>query len=373
MTVSRGPDGGTLPVRGPVLVVGSGLLGTSVGLALRRAGVEVWLADRDPAVVAAAAARGAGVAYDGGGAPALVVVAVPPAAAGTALLEQLRRHPDATVTDVTSVKARPLAAIAGAPDHARRTVGGHPMAGREVSGPDGARVDLLDDRVWVLTPLPDTDPDRLQQVRDLVVTCGAVPVQMSPESHDRAVALTSHAPQVLSSLLAARLADADPRYVQVSGQGLRDVTRIAASDPLLWTEILGANSAPVADVLDAVAADLDGVRAALRALSAEDGDGSARETVTDALQRGNDGRARVPGKHGGGAADYAVVPVMLADEPGQLALLFTAAGEAGFNLEDVRIDHVLGRPSGLVELSVRPESGPPLVAALRGLGFDVRA
>jgi prephenate dehydrogenase len=271
--------------------------------------------------------------------------------------------PNATVTDVTSVKAEPLAAAVAAGADAARVVGGHPMAGRETAGAGSARQDLFDDRVWVVAPLRQSDPQRVEEIRELALTCGAVPVVMTPEEHDRAVALTSHAPQVLSSLLAARLLDADPDAVAVSGQGLRDMTRIAGSDPDLWRAILGANAESVAGVLEAYARDLDDVITRLR----EQGD------VAEALERGVEGRQRIPGKHGAAATAYDLVPVIIRDEPGELGRLFVAAGDLDVNLEDVRIDHVLGKPSGLVELSVRPEVTARLVAGLRSLGFEVRA
>jgi prephenate dehydrogenase len=271
--------------------------------------------------------------------------------------------PNATVTDVTSVKAEPLAAAVAAGADAARVVGGHPMAGRETAGAGSARQDLFDDRVWVVAPLRQSDPQRVEEIRELALTCGAVPVVMTPEEHDRAVALTSHAPQVLSSLLAARLLDADPDAVAVSGQGLRDMTRIAGSDPDLWRAILSANAESVVGVLEAYARDLDDVITRLR----EQGD------VAEALERGVEGRQRIPGKHGAAATAYDLVPVIIRDEPGELGRLFVAAGDLDVNLEDVRIDHVLGKPSGLVELSVRPEVTARLVAGLRSLGFEVRA
>lgn len=355
----------TAPVEGPVLVVGSGLLGTSIGLALRRAGVHVWLDDSDPSVVAEAVALGAGEPLPKDGQPAIVVAAVPPGAAGQ-VMARACEFPGATVTDVTSVKARPLAEAMSAGGDPARIVGGHPLAGRELSGPGAARRDLFDDRVWVVCPGAAGDPARVQQVVDLAVTCGAVPVSMTPEEHDAAVAMTSHAPQVLSSLLAARLLDADAESIAVSGQALRDMTRIAASDPGLWQEILRANAASVADVLDELASDLRDVVADLRG-SAEAG------PLADALQRGNAGRSRVPGKHGAVATEYALIAVMLQDRPGELARLVVAVGDLDVNLEDIRIDHVLGKPSGLIELFVRPESEQSLEAGLRAMNFDVRS
>ena len=143
------------------------------------------------------------------------------------------------------------------------------------------------------------------------------------------------------------------------------MTRIAGSDPQLWRAILSANADSVAGVLEAFSDDLARVVSDLRS-----GDGAE---VASALTRGAEGRERVPGKHGDAATAYDVVTAIVKDEPGELARLFVAAGDLGINLEDVRIDHVLGKPSGLIELSVRPEVAGRLVDGLRSLGFDVRA
>jgi len=226
-------------------------------------------------------------------------------------------------------------------------------------------MDLFDDRPWVVTPLAGTRPERTQHVVDLATTCGALALVMDPDEHDRAVALTSHAPQVVSYLLAARLLEADDRAVSVSGQGLRDMTRIAASAPAMWQEILSTNAGSVADVLEAFGSDLSDFVAELRAGAGED--------ISEALLRGVQGRERIPGKHGDAATSYDVVSAVVKDEPGELARLFVAAGQLGVNLEDVRIDHVLGKPSGLIELSVRPEASARLREGLIDLGFDVRA
>ncbi|CAB4882348.1 unannotated protein [freshwater metagenome] len=201
-------------------------------------------------------------------------------------------------------------------------------------------------------------------------TCGAYSLEMTAVEHDRAVALVSHTPQLLSSILAAQLVAADDAYVRVAGQGLRDMTRIAGSDSGLWTDILGVNAAPVADVLDGILADLQQAVAALRAVAS--GDLDKVQVVTDELVSGARGRQRIPGKHGAVASAYSEVAVMLADRPGELGRLFTAVGETAVNLEDIRIEHVLGRQSGLVELAVRPESVGALEDALRTKGFDVR-
>lgn len=349
---------------GAVLVVGSGLIGASIGMGLRQHGVTVWLQDRDAGSLELACDRGAGVRQPSGGVPEVVIVAVPPAAAPSVIDEMLRTYLDATVSDVTSTKSHVYADVESRGSDITRFVPGHPLSGREISGPAAARHDLFVDRVWALTPTAATDPARVAAVAALVSLLGAVAVRTSPEAHDRAVALTSHTPQVVSSLVAAGLAPLGPDEVRLSGQGLRDVTRLAASDPDLWTEILTSNAGPVADALDGLVDRLTQVRDGLRA-------GQAPQ-VRAALADGVAGAAHVPGKHGSAPVPYAVVPVLIEDRPGELGRLFAAAGATGVNLEDVRIDHAQGRPTGLVELEVGPASAAALAAGLRAAGYEVR-
>ena len=160
---------------------------------------------------------------------------------------------------------------------------------------------------------------------------------------------------------------------RLSGQGLRDMTRIAASDPALWTQILTANAGPVADVLAPLGADLEALVTALREVAADGPEsGPAADSINLVLRRGNEGRERIPGKHGATAVPTSALVVAVADQPGELARLFALAGEVGVNLEDVRIDHALGRPTGLVELTVAVTSAAELVTALRQRGWDVR-
>lgn len=355
---------GIVAVDGPVLIVGAGLIGTSIAMALDRARVEVVLDDTDAAHLAVATEVAHARAVTDADVPTVVVIAVPPSKAAAAIVAASQKYPTATITDVTSVKERVLAEAIGQGADPHRLVGGHPLAGREVSGPSGARNFVFDDRIWVITPAQALD-EHTSRVRRLIATVGAYPIEMTAAEHDAAVALTSHGPQVISSALAAQLALVDPAMVRVSGAGLRDMTRIANSDPELWSDILEANAGPVADVLDAVATELANAAAALR--------NQERPQVRSVLARGNDGSDVVPGKHGGAAARFTVIPVMITDRPGELAKLFTAADEVGVSVEDVRIEHVLGRPSGLVELSVQPDVSDRLADLLRHRGFDVRS
>ncbi len=364
MTHDADPE---VAVQGPVLVVGTGLIGTSIALALVRAGVDVVLEDVNASALQEAVYRGAGSVLTEQE-PSIVVVAVPPTVAAAEMAEASKRFPDATITDTTSVKGRVLddAIRLGADSH--RLIGGHPMAGRETSGPSAARADLLDDRLWILTPTGHEGEEHVARARHLVATCGARVEVMDAAEHDTAVALVSHAPQIVASTLASVLADEPVERIRIAGQGLLDTTRIAASDADLWLQILQANAGPVSGVLESVMTRLREAASSLAPGLAEESRG-----LREVLELGKVGQARLPGKHGAAATRYAVVPVMVEDKPGELARLFVAAGELGINLEDVRIEHVLGRPSGLVDLFVRPDVHDALINGLVGSGFDVRA
>jgi prephenate dehydrogenase len=349
-------------------VIGTGLIGTSIALALREQGARVWLADSDPAAARLAADLGAGEPLPGKARePAdVAVIAVPPAAVAATLAEAQAQRLAEVYTDVASVKQLP---ITGAREHGcdlTRYVPGHPLAGRERHGPAAARADLFLGRTWALCPLPETSSQATAAVTALVRACGAVPVRTDPAAHDRWVALISHAPHLVAAAMAARLEEAPGEALDLAGQGLRDVTRVAAGDTALWTQILSANAAPVAAVLAAVAADL-----AEAARTLADGD-DLDKGVSALLDRGRSGVARIPGKHGGAAREFAVVQVVIPDQPGELARLFQATGAAGVNIEDVRIEHSPGLPVGVAELSVRPGEAGLLLQALEAGGWPVR-
>jgi len=361
---------------GPVRIVGTGLLGTSVGLGLAGGSARVTLADPSPTALALARDLGAGAIDPGDVEPALVVVAAPPDVTAEVVAAELARCPAATVTDVASVKAGVLRELEHRGVDLSRYVGGHPLAGRERSGPVAARGDLFLGRPWAVCPGPKAGPDRVDAVRRLALALGAVPVTMSPDDHDEAVALVSHVPQVAASLVAARLRQAPDGAVALAGQGLRDVTRIAGSDPGLWAQILSANAGPVVEVLRALRADLDVVIGALGALAREEPGQPAvggRSAVARAVAEGNLGRDRIPGKHGGSPTTYTVVTVLVPDTPGALARLFADVGAAGVNVEELALEHAPGRAVGLVEMSVLPAVGEGLRAALTASGWQIVA
>ncbi|WP_432073991.1 prephenate dehydrogenase [Streptomyces wuyuanensis] len=356
------------------LVIGTGLIGTSAALALAGRGVTVHLTDHDPARARTAAALGAGTDEIPEGPVDLAVVAVPPAHVPATLAEAMRAGIARGYLDVASVKGGPRRELEALGVDMSAYIGTHPMSGKERSGPLAATADLFEGRPWVLTPTRETDTEVLNLALELVALCRAVPVVMDADAHDRAVALVSHTPQLISSMVAARLADADETAVRLCGQGIRDVTRIAASDPRMWIDILSANPGPVADVLAGVAADLDETVRALRALQSSDEDKrrDGASGVEDVLRRGNAGRERVPGKHGAAPAVYETVAVLISDRPGELARIFADAGSAGVNVEDVRIEHATGQQAGLVQLMVEPSAAPVLAAALRERGWALR-
>ncbi|MEW1551246.1 prephenate dehydrogenase [Streptomyces tsukubensis] len=356
------------------LVIGAGLIGTSAALALAGRGVTVHLTDHDPDRARTAASLGAGSAGPPPGRVDLAIVAVPPAHTATVLAEAMSAGIARGYADVASVKGGPRRELEDLDTDLRCYIGTHPMAGKESSGPLAATADLFEGRPWVLTPVPDTDTEVLNLVLELVALCRAVPVVMDAAAHDRAVALVSHTPQLVSSMVAARLEAADETVVRLCGQGIRDVTRIAASDPRMWTEILSANPGPVADVLTGLAADLAETVESLHALRSADEakrHGGAAG-ITDVLRRGNAGRARVPGKHGEAPAAYETVAVLISDRPGELARIFADAGHAGVNIEDIRIEHATGQQAGLVQLMVKPTAAAALSIALGERGWSIR-
>lgn len=362
-----------LPLARGVLVVGTGLIGTSVALALHSRGVRVFLEDASPAAARMAKDLGGGVIGKPDEDPDLVVVAVPPPHVPAVVVEVQRRYVSASVMDLASVKSHVLLEVETLKGDLSRFVGGHPMAGRERSGAVQARADLFEGRAWVLCPTDMTSSLTLERAEAVVACCGADPLVVAADRHDLGVALVSHLPQVLASAMAARLTEAPADLVALAGPGVRDVTRIAAGDPELWTDILSANAQIVLGELEGLLVDLEAVRHALYRLGGADGraDSQARDVLHDLILRGGRGQARLPGKHGGRPTTYTRVSVVVTDEPGQLAGLFNAADRAGINVEDVTIEHAAGHPVGVVELHVQPVAAADLAAALLAEGWNV--
>lgn len=357
-------------------MVGTGLIGTSIALALTRHGVRVHLSDADEIAAKTAESLGAGTLERPAEPTDLAVLAVPPSSVAVELARSQRAGLARAYTDVASVKRGLGDRLAVQGGDTACYVGGHPLAGRERSGPLAACADLFEGRYWVLTPFGGTAPDVVDRGRELAALCGATPLVMDADDHDRAVALTSHAPHLVASLMAGLLAGASGEMLGISGQGLRDVTRIGGGDAELWGQILGANAPAVADVLDLYATALTEATAALRAMAHPGGtraEAGAAELET-LLRRGVEGHRRIPRKPGPGENDFTSLGVTVPDQAGALARLLAAAAQAGVNIEDIRIEHApSGRAGGMVGLLVARSSAVMLAEHLRTGGWHVQS
>ncbi|CAB4699241.1 unannotated protein [freshwater metagenome] len=327
-------------------------MGTSLGMAITRAGGAVRFTDLNREHAELASAR-VGSSFEGMG--DLFVAAVPTTFVGRVILEAFKSNLALNFTDLGSTKTNVQLEVSSF-GVSELFCGGHPMAGSERSGPTGARSDLFEGRPWVITPSSKTSGQSLEAVRELVALVGALPVELTPEGHDRAVAEVSHGPQVLASLLASSLNQVDVSHLSIAGQGLRDTTRIAGSSPEVWASILSTNGAQVATFLEPIAEELALIIAALKA-----GDAEALKAF---ISRGNAGRDLIPGKHGLSIREYDQISVVLPDRPGQLALLFDIFSELKVNVEDISMEHSLGLPAGLIQLSLQVGHGEKTVQEL---------
>lgn len=348
-----------------VLVVGAGLLGTSIGLALTASGVDVRLDDASRTHLDLAVGRGAGSVWNGRDQVDLAIIAVPPRVTAAVLARLLQLNVARTYTHVASVQSHVQAEVEVSGLDVSCVVGGHPMAGRATSGPLAGTVDLFSGRPWCVCPLSSSTQDAVDDVRALAMAVGAVPVLLSADEHDRAVALVSHLPQIAASALAGLLTDR--LALELSGPGLVDTTRIAASDPDLWTDVLTGNAGRVGPLVDDLIRALQDLSAALAAPTSPDRDARVRAFLT----RGTAGRALVPVKRGAGSSDFQVVSVRLADRPGELARLLAQASVLHINVEDVDVDHLTGRPDGVVSMTVQAVRAAELSAGLTRAGWMV--
>jgi len=353
-----------------LLIIGTGLIGTSVGLAASAAGWSVHLTDTDPDRARFAASLGAGSVMSETSplAPTLVLAAVPPAEVGRVCVAALQTYPQAVVSHVGSVQSKPVLQVESSGAEVARFVGGHPIAGREVSGPGAADPDLFIDRPWVLCRATGTSERALRLVRDLAVACRARPVELTPDEHDRLLARVSHAPQLVASALAASVAGLAPSAAALSGTGLRDTTRLADSDPVMWGQIAAANAPAVAEALRAVAEPLLRMAEQLETPAAD-----VEQEVAELMRLGRAGRALLPGKHGRRPVALASVHCVIPDEPGALARLFGEVAAVGVNIENVRVEHAPGQAVGTAELAVAPADQQRLIEALSQRGWAAGA
>lgn len=342
-----------------VRIIGAGLIGTSIGLALGARGfaVEMVDADRKRELLAQDLV---GSARETSSAD-LVVLAMPTSVLSSVIEREFLLNPQAAFIDVGSIKTKPQLDINTISALQKRFCGTHPMAGREFGGPESARADLFEGRAWIYAPSKECDSEVVKSTVEIIDLLGAIPIRMSAPDHDAAVALISHLPQISASLLAAQLLRAPEEWLTLAGQGLRDSTRIAASDAQLWSEIIGLNREEILPLLRNLAQDLNDLIINL----------DTNDFVDKTLKRGNAGRASIPGKHGGRNRDYFYLPIVIEDKPGQLALLFQECADAGVNIEDLSIEHSPGQFTGLITLALSQVDSGRLTEHLRQRGWKV--
>ncbi len=343
---------------GKVRIVGSGLIGTSIGLGLVQRGIAVEMVDSDPSVQALARDLTGGVVVVD---PDLVIFALPTSGLSQVIQSEIAINPQSTFMDVGSVKSEVVLQVKTFSGLSTRFLPTHPMAGREIGGASSARADLFQGRSWILTPEADCAPEPKNLVIELITLLGATPIELSALDHDAAVAKISHLPQIAASLVAKQLTGTPSEWMELAGQGLRDTTRIAGSDEKLWKEIIYSNRAEISQLLISLQNDLTQMIKSL--------DDPAK--IADLLAAGRDGKAMIPGKHGGKAREYSYLPIVIDDKPGQLGAIFNECAAMKVNVEDLNIEHSPGQLSALITLSLSADDAEKLSAHLTSIGWNV--
>jgi prephenate dehydrogenase len=347
------------------LVVGTGLIGGSVALGLRRRGWHVTGQDADAARADEALAAGVVDAVGDDPDAEVVFVATPAATVGEVargLLADGSRRADAVVTDVSGVKT----AIVATADHPR-FIGGHPMAGSEQIGLHGADPELFEGAVWVLTPTPATDLASFDRLKGVVMSLGADVLVLSPADHDRLVAVVSHVPHLVAATLmnaASAGAEQDQTLLRLAAGGFRDMTRVAAGHPGIWPDICAENAGQIVGALDALVGELTAMR---ERVAAQD-----REALLGVLQQASAARRNLPSRFT--RPDHlAELRIPVPDRPGLLAEITSLAADAGIGIYDIEIAHSAEGPRGVLILVVDSAEAETLAAAVEARGYRCRA
>jgi len=341
-------------------IVGTGLIGGSVGLALAALGWHVTGADHDPGAVSTALGRGA--IHEAGSDPQaeLVVIALPVGAVVDAARAALIDHPMAVVTDVGSVKAHIVASLDDP-----RFVGGHPMAGSEQEGAAGSDASMFRGAVWALTPTPTTDGDAYATLHSVVSALGAEVVTLDAADHDQVVAMISHVPHLTAATLmrlASGRASTQAPLLRMAAGGFRDMTRIAAGHPGIWPDICAENRGAIVTVLDDLIAELGAVRDTVATAD--------RSRLLADLEGARAARLNLP-TTAGRPDELAEIRVTVPDEPGQLAAVTTLATELGVNIYDIELAHSAEGPRGVMILVIDVDAVPAITDGLETRGYHV--
>ena len=341
-----------------VRIVGSGLIGTSIGLGLVQRGIKVQMVDADPKAQSLAIDLVGGVVVVD---PDLVVLAMPTSQLSAVIESENQLNPQSTFIDVGSVKSEVLPQVEAISGMSRRFVPTHPMAGREIGGAGSARADLFQGRSWILTPSTDLEKSSKELALELIALLGATPIELTAADHDRAVAKISHLPQIAASLIAKQLDGTPAEWMELAGQGLRDTTRIAGSDESLWKEIIYSNRNELHQLLINLQNDVTKMINSL----------NNPEEIATLIAQGRAGKALIPGKHGGKAREYWYLPIVIDDKPGQLSAIFNECAAMDVNVEDLNIEHSPGQLSALITLALSEIDAAKLLSHLTSIGWNV--
>lgn len=338
-------------------IVGTGLIGGSIGLALRRKGWHVTGDDRDEATVIRAVELGALDAVGRDPDAQITFLATPVRSVAQAARDALATGPG-IVTDVGSVKGSIVEAVGDS-----RFIGGHPMAGSEQDGIDGADADLFAGAVWVLTPTATTDDTAFATLRSVITQLGADVMALAPDHHDALVAVVSHVPHLAAASLMRMADDRATEHralLRLAAGGFRDMTRIASGNPGMWPDICAENRTAIVDVLDGLLASLTEVRGIVA--------GDDRDGLLTVLEQARTARANLPSRLRG-VGDLCEVRIPVPDRAGVLAEVTTLAGTLDVNIADLEIAHSSEGDRGVLILVVEARAAERLRGGLLDQGY----
>lgn len=341
-----------------IRIIGAGLIGTSIGLALKQQGFHIDFQDIDSAAEALAADLVGAVDLKE---VDLYILATPISATFGALKTAYTENPAAWFIDISGVKSEVMQQVEQFPEMSRRFCATHPMAGREFTGPSAAQADLFVGRAWIVLPTLHSDLELVDWVENFVRDVGSTPYLMNAAKHDEVIAAISQLPQVISSNLGTLLNDFDLLALSLAGGGLRDVTRLAGSSGEIWSDLLISNRTHLIPLLERFQSNLSALIESLNRQNSKE--------LKSFFVQANLGRARISGKHGAQMRDYTYLPVVIDDRPGQLAALFDACSEVSVNVEDLTIEHSPGQETGLITLALSSEDAQKLHVHLLNEGW----
>ena len=352
-------------MRQNVHIIGAGLLGGSIALALSEARWAVSIEDETPELTQLSLKSLAIVNPSRSDSDIdVVIIAVPSSVNKDTILAAFRRYLNAIIIEISSVKTNSLPDVHSNEQVFERFVSTHPFAGKEVHGAEHASVDLFQNRVWAVCRGSYLSTKAKETAESVIRDCGAVAIDIELSEHNKIVGLTSHLPQVLSTLLSIQMEELPDRALVFSGNGLKDMTRLAMSSSEIWSEIIINNAENLTEILE----KLTGFMASLQhALEKKDS-----KEIQKLFQRGLNQKIRMPGKHGDVLKDYAKIEIQILDKPGELSRIFAVAHENNVNIEDVRINHTLGRNLAILEIYVSPDVAATFAETLQSNDWKVR-